>query len=316
MPLLLSPLVLKVGTESDKGKLFGCENIVPKWVESDSYTGRAHLTISDLSLNYITRLTYLFKACAGCFPEDWQSLPIIFLTPAFSSKEHTKVLFNSYCKALPLLSEHKQLFFYPYGRAASLLAIKQIEQLLSGNNTSRVLIVGVDSHHKLCPTSQEACDSHYEESHITACDSMAVIQVEFSEQGLVTHWHGKSAQAKVNEKGQGVANLFYMLNKQSDLSIDAIHLPLNNTTKMANEWLEQLPGIASLLSSELKCLFNGIRVGDLGTTMGIFNLLHTQSLYQNGELETDQAILQLDLSDGLYQSAVLFGWQNEISDAA
>ncbi|MGR5076319.1 hypothetical protein [Photobacterium swingsii] len=316
MPLLLSPLVLKVGTESDKEKLFGRENIAPEWIESDSYTGRAHLTLTDLALNYITRLSYLFKECVGCLPDGWQSQPILFLTPAFSSKEQTKVLFSAYCKVLPQLSNHNKLYFYPYGRAACLLALKQIEQLLS-DDISQVLIIAVDCHHSLCaPTQGEASGHHSEESHLTACDSIALVQAQSSDIGLILNWHGKSAQASVNEAGQGVANLFYLYCKQSNAAIDAMHLPLNNTLKIANEWLGQLSGIASVLNSDFKCLFNGIRVGDLGATMGIFNLLHTQSLYQSGELDTDQAILQLDLSDGLYQSAVLFGWQNEISDAA
>lgn len=318
MPLLFSPLVLKVGVESDQEKLFGQENIAAEWIGSESNQGRAHLTIYDLSLDYIARLTQLFHQCVDSLPDDWQSHPILFLTPALGSKDSTASLFNSYCKVLPSLAEHREIYFYPYGRSACLLALKKIEHLFKQENASKLLIISIDTHQRLCPTSSKSYSDIqcYEEPHITACDSAALVNVEYSNVGLVINWYGKVALTRVNEPGQGVANLFYLFNKQYQSSIDAIHLPLNNTSRMANEWLGQLSEIASSLSSDLKCFFNGVRVGDLGTTIGLFNLLHTQSLYQKGELESGQSILQLDISDGLYQSAALFGWESEKSDAA
>ncbi|OAN11071.1 hypothetical protein A3K86_19045 [Photobacterium jeanii] len=315
MPIVLSPLALKIGTSSELDAFFSEEALAPKWIENASFTGRAHLATNKLDSHYMARLNWLFHQLIPLLPKDWQSKPIVILMPAFaaSSPDAPSNLFQLYASQLPALSEHSQVHLYPYGRSAFLLALTKLQELLSDDATESVLVIAVDSHRRLCLDSDSSCLPHYpfDASGVTACDGMALIEVKVDSEGLELYWQNKVAQAHVNTSGSAVANLFRHFNKQCLKNIDAIHLPLNNSQPMVDEWITQLPPLASYFNDELKTVFNGIRVGDLGCLTGMFNVLHTQYLYQKKILDDDQTVMQLDIADGLYRSAALFGWLDE-----
>ncbi|MGF1875516.1 hypothetical protein L4D77_09330 [Photobacterium frigidiphilum] len=320
MPLFFESLVLHAGG-IDLGKcLLSDEPLDPKWIESPAFTGRALARYTRFSDSYSERVQQIFKDIVAKIPNDWQQVPMVVLLPAFSADHvhSSSHVFSHYCDVLPALSEHDNLYLYPYGRAAFLLALKRIEALLYKGTFSSVLVIAIDTNSRFCCKQAEVDfpKKAFNDVSVVACDSAAIVRVTQASSGLVTHWQSYAAQAEANATGSAVSNLFHQYIQQCGLPIQAMQLPTNNSIPMTNEWVQGMQILAEKFSINLQCFFNGIRIGDVGCTSGLLNVLHTQKMYQQKLVSITEGVFHLDIADGLYRSAAMFGWHEKQSDNA
>ena len=249
---------------------------------------------------------------------DFTLTPTYWLLPELNVNDNNADLITwaSLLKAhFPLLFSHPKSQLFPYGRSALSISLSVMQNLLQDAEIKQVCVIAVDSlFHEFEQLIDKdiTLDRHSGEGIIPS--EGAVIACFSSTSFGLDVMHAKSERATVQQKTQAIEHLFYQVSQTLSaqarpIKLSAFYAPSNGQAGMITPWLDAYVQLASHVDNKTELKQLALLSGELGCVTGLYHLLHVYHAYDKGLRQG--SVLQLDISNTLYQSVNLYAWTNK-----
>ena len=249
---------------------------------------------------------------------DFTLTPTYWLLPELNVNDNNADLITwaSLLRAhFPLLFSHPKSQLFPYGRSALSISLPVMQNLLQDAEIKQVCVIAVDSlFHEFEQLIDKGItlDTHSgegiipSEGAILACFSPTLSGLSIM--------HAKSERATVQQKTQAIEHLFYQASQTlraqaRPIKLSAFYAPSNGQADMITPWLDAYVQLANHVDNETDLKQLALLSGELGCVTGLYHLLHIYHAYDKGLRRG--SVLQLDISNALYQSVNLYAWTNK-----
>lgn len=215
----------------------------------------------------------------------------------------------------PSLFSHPKSQFFPYGRSALSISLPVMENLFQETDVKQVCVIAVDSlfhEFEQLISKKNTLDVASGEGIIPS--EGAVLACFTTTLHGLNVLHAKSERATVQQKTQAIEHLFYQVSQtlraQSHLNkLSAFYAPSNGLSDMITPWLDTYVQLAKHVDNDTELKQLALLSGELGCVTGLYHLLHIYNAYDKGLKQG--LVLQLDISNILYQSVNLYAWTNK-----
>jgi len=249
---------------------------------------------------------------------DFTLTPIYWLLPELNvNGDNTELItWASLLKeSFPSLFSHSRSQFFPYGRSALSIAFPAMENLFQETDVNQVCVIAVDSlfHEFEQLIDKEITLDTYSGEGIIPSEGAILACFKATTHGLEI-MHTQSERATTQQKTQAIEHLFYqasqtLCEQTRPIKLSAFYAPSNGQTDMITPWLDAYVQLANHVDNKTELKQLALLSGELGCVAGLYHFLHIYHAYEKGLKEG--VILQLDISNILYQSVNLYAWTNK-----
>ncbi|MGP1390121.1 MAG: NAD/NADP transhydrogenase subunit beta [Vibrio diabolicus] len=214
---------------------------------------------------------------------------ICVLLPSSVDKSLLKALINEFSLILGN-SANREIYFYPYGQAAFLMALNRINREVNETQATWILAIEI------------ARDA---EEHAKSQNSIILTKCFFQQSGLVTD----DVRIDLDTKQQSIAvdKVFKQLGVGCDHSLSELHLSIDGDEP---RWLNAMQLLSPWVNDQTQYQFIDVKLGGLGACGGVLKVLMIEE-HQRSSLNSDFHVLQADIEPDGYTVGVLYNWHNE-----
>ncbi|MBU2870497.1 hypothetical protein [Colwellia sp. E2M01] len=310
---------------------------LPKSRSSDNNAHQGLVTNDKTSrcLQLIEELFVQIEQTGEKVPVD---APVFWLLPEFVesyvddsnpkdiNNQHTFADFaKALQQALPELFSHPQSQLFPFGRSSFPIALTSAKALLEAGQANTITLISVDSLWHEIPQlfADNILVSNISEQGIIPSEGAIITQISQADKGISIDFIQNNV-APSKQRDLSIKQLFSesitalidsklsiqeKKQQSSPITLSHLYLPGNGDETLQSSWLEAYFQLAEAVDGNTKICQSGLFTGEIGCVTGLYNFLHIASSYENKFIQGNT--LQLEVSNSLYQGAVLYSYDSE-----
>lgn len=287
-----------------------------KWQQTDiatAFFSEEPTTFSEQSTTQSQRLLALLDALLAKMPARPAQQIVYLLLPEFNSADDAllSALLQQLMRNHPDLLQSPQCRVFPYGAAASVMALKAAAELLAQPELQQteIWLIAVDSLNDEAVFSRYAAEQGAaEQSSQLLSEGAIALCLTASDRGLQLVFAASDAQLEQRaHDDMATAGLLrqtalQLSNSQAQLSL--ICLPDSGNDYASQCWLNQMSQLHGVVTEDTEYLLPGYQTGELGACGGVFRLLLLLHEAQQGRFSG--FILQYEQSLRRYRGVALY----------
>lgn len=265
-------------------------NIAPEEIISgDGYL--RHFAFSDSEPDCLTRL-------------ELHGGPVFLLLPDSSLEEAKGAAYKQLLRLVPELSEHDNIFLFPYGRSSLQLALFQAGKMFAKGTAERVQLLGYYQDPRLINLQQGGYVGTADSGVASEC--LMAVTLCPAQHGFEIGWSSYEMHTPDKDLQTPIAALFQRYRQQCGQPVSQIYLPVIIEEPLRDAWAEGITGLETCVSERTQVVFADMYTGDLGHISGLYGLCHMLWRYRQGEYLGNS--FQLDISSHNWRSAMMLRW--------
>ena len=183
-----------------------------------------------------------------------------------------------------------EIYFYPYGQAAFLMALNRINREVNETQATWILAIEVTSD---------------VEGHVKPQSSIILTKCFFRHSGLVPDVVRIDLDAK--QQRIAVDKVFKQLGVSCEHPLSQLYLSVNEEEP---QWLNSMQFLSPWVTDQTQYQFVDIKLGGLGACGGVLKALVIDELQRSSPCP-DFHVLQADIEPDGYAVGVIYNWRSE-----
>ncbi|MDP4537657.1 hypothetical protein Q3O60_15835 [Alkalimonas collagenimarina] len=258
----------------------------------------------------VEQLVALLSALLATLEKPIAQQPVYLLLPEAMEDESLLSTFTRQIRTLyPELLAHKDSRAFPYGACSALLALKTVQHSWQKDPALMPWMIAIDSplqQFQLWPDRLQSLPENHRPVGVT--EGAVAVQWSAQPAGLSCRFNETELTRKDTAEDAGLQALLLQIAQQLDMPLATIYLPDNGSTLMTDAWLSACGQLHPWVTAETDYELLAYHTGELGSSGGLYRLLHLYLAYQN------QAryglTLQCEQGQLGFRSAAVFHWQS------
>ena len=246
------------------------------------------------------RLMQLLMQLMAKFESKTEQHIVYLLLPEFGGNDNPQLdnLLQAIMRQWPALLQSEQCRIFPYGSAATVMALQAAQQQMQLTPTQPVWLLALDS---LCYSTMfnqmaaAGADWVLSEGALALC-------LTAKTGGVYLRFCGFDATT-LTQTDDAIGGLFAQIGAGKQC-LQQIYLPDCGDPRLTGRWLGQYHQLSGVIAAQTAYVLPSYYTGELGAVGGLYRLMHILHGYQHGRLQ--QHTLQYELSERLYCSVAVY----------